>query len=344
MGIFDSLTGSGQARAQKTIRGLHGQTFDKNLGILNAANTSARTETIGATDKAINTLTGARDAAGNQIRSGGSQAIGHIDKGIVNAQSALGNARDYFGRAGGAYEPLNAIAKQFDASIGAYNDAIGLNGEEGVTRARKIFGNSLQNQFELEQGLEAINRSRAARGGGTINSGNIDRDTQVFGQEYANSKTDSHLDRISGLVNQNIGLRNTVATGQANAANNIGNSFGQEAGYLNAGGTSKAQIAADTASNIARLTSATGNSVAGLQLGVGERLANLAQGRANSEINLRQNYVNTLGNSLLAERQARDDASGKVIALGTKAADLAAGIIGPKLPGLSKGGAGGGWV
>lgn len=341
MGIFDSLTGAGQARAQKTVRGLQGQTFDKNLGILNAANASARAETVGATDKAINTLTGARDAAGNQIRSGGTQAIGHIDKGVVGAQDALGKARNHFGQAGGAYEPLNAIAKQFDGSIGAYNDAIGLNGAEGVTRARKTFGNSLQNQFELEQGLEAINRSRAARGGGTINSGNIDRDTQVFGQDYANSKTNSHLDRLSGLVNQNIGLRSAVATGQANAANNIANSFGQEAGYLNAGGTSKAQIAADTAFNIARLTSATGTSVAGLQSGVGERLANLAQGRGNSEINLRQNYANTFGNSLLAERQARDDASGKVIALGVKAAELAAGIVGPRLPGLSAAGGGG---
>lgn len=341
MPFKDLFTGSGAARAQKTVRGLQGDTFDRNLAVHNAGYAGARTESTNGRDAAINTLSGARDAAGNTIRTGGAEAVNHINQGIGAAQGALGNARKAFGTAGKAFDPLADIAKRFEPSVGAYADAAGLNGNDGLTRARNAFGNSLQNSFELDQGLEAINRARAARGAGAISGGNVDRDTQIYGQNYANSKTNAYMDRLLGLVDRTSGLQSTVAAGRAGAANKIGNTYSQEAGYLNAGGANKARIAADTANRIAGLTSTTGTQVANAQMSTSDRLANLALGRAGGEIDLRTNYANTLGNSLLAEQQARNAAYGKSLDVGMKALETAASLAGAKFPGLGKFGGGG---
>jgi len=340
MSFKDLFTGSGAARAQKAVRGLQGQTFDRNLAIHNAGYGDARNETINGRDAAITTITGSRDAAGNTLRTGGAEAINHINQGVGAAQGALGKAREAFGTAGKAYDPLANIAKRFDPAVGVYADAVGLNGSEGLTRARTAFGNSLQNSFELDQGLEAINRARAARGAGTISGGNVDRDTQVYGQNYANSKTNAYLDRLLGLVDRTSGLQGTVAAGRAGSANNIGNTYAAEAGYLNTGGTNKAQIAADTANRIAGLTSATGTQVANAQLSTSDRLANLALGRAHGEIDMRTNYADRLGTSLLAEQQARNAAYGRSLDVGMKALKAAASVAGAKFPGLGKLGGG----
>lgn len=340
MPFKDLFTGSGAARAQKTVRGLQGQTFDRNLAVHNAGYAGARNETTNGRDAAITTLSGARDAAGNTIRTGGADAINHINQGVGAAQGALGKAREAFGTAGSAYDPLANIAKRIDPAVGVYADAVGLNGDEGLSRARTAFGNSLQNSFELDQGLEAINRARAARGAGTIGGGNVDRDTQLYGQNYANSKTNAYMDRLLGLVDRTSGLQSTVAAGRAGAATNIGNSYASEAGYLNAGGANKAQIAADTANRIAGLTSLTGSQVANAQLNASDRLANLALGRAQGEIGMRTNYADKLGGSLLAEQQARDAAYGRSLDVGMKALETAASVAGAKFPGLGKLGGG----
>jgi len=334
MSFKDLFTGSGAARAQKTIRGLHGQTFDRNLAIHNAGYGGARNETIKGRDAATTTVTGARDAAGNTIRTGGAEAINHINQGVGAAQGALGKAREAFGTAGKAYDPLTDIANRIDPAVGVYADAVGLNGNEGLTRARTAFGNSLQNSFELDQGLEAINRARAARGAGTISGGNVDRDTQVYGQNYANSKTNAYLDRLLGLLDRTSGLQGTVAAGRAGSANNIGNTYATEAGYLNAGGANKAQIAADTANRIAGLTSAAGTQIANAQLSASDRLANLALGRAQGEIGLRTNYADRLGGSLLAEQQAREAGYGRSLDFGLKTLGAAKSIAGAGFPGL----------
>lgn len=334
MPFKDLFTGSGAVRAQKTVRGLQGDTFNRNLAAHNAGYTGARNETITGRDAAITTLRGAQDAAGNAIRAGGADAIHHINRGVGAAQGALGKAREAFGTAGKAYDPLSTIAKRIDPAVGIYADAVGLNGDEGLTRARTAFGNSLQNSFELDQGLEAINRARAARGAGTISGGNVDRDAQVYGQNYANSKTNAYMDRLLGLVDRTSGLQGTVAAGRAGAANNIGNTYATEAGYLNAGGATKAQVAADTANRIAGLSSATGSQIANTQLSASDRLSNLAIGRAQGEIGMRTNHADRLGGSLLAEQQAREAAYGRSLDLGMNALGAAVSVAGGGIPGL----------
>lgn len=309
MGLFDIFTGSGQARAQKTVRGFQGQNHEINQDTLRAGFANARNEMIQGRDAAIHTLQGSRDAAHSALQRGAEAAETAISQGKNSALDAHGNARQAFAGAGDAYGDLQALSDDLGAGFHAYNDALGLNGQEGHQRARAAFSNSLQNTFEFDQGLEAINRARAARGAGTVSGGNIDRDAQVFGQSLAHSRSGAYLERLLGQADRKLATEGTIAAGRASAQNAIGQSYLSEAGLNERAAQMRAGIATGTASQIAALSGDTGSAVADLQAGVADRLAALAQGQAMGEIGLRQDFENKISHSILAERDARDRAS-----------------------------------
>lgn len=339
MGLFDIFTGSGQARAQKTVRGFQGKNHETNQNTLRAGYANARNEVIQGRDAAIHTLQGSRDAAQNLLRQGAETAQTAIAEGTGAALDAHGNARQAFAGAGRAYDGLQALSDDLGAGFRAYNDALGLNGQEGQTRARTAFANSLQNTFEFDQGLEAINRARAARGAGTVAGGNIDRDTQVFGQSLANSRTGAYLDRLLGQADRKLATEGTIAAGRAGAQTAIGQSYLSEAGVNERAAQSRAGIATGTASQLAAQASTTGSAVASLQAGVADRLAALAQGQALGEIGLRQDFESKISNSILAERNARDRASQNLLDTGFKVFDSFANLHKktPPAPGPSDG-------
>lgn len=328
MGLFDLFTGSGENRALEAGRGVRGQFFDDNASRLNSATGAAQSNFRTGTGNAISELTGARDNAIGTFRAGEGDALDFINRGERGAQGAFGQARGAFGQAGSAFDRLAGLSDQFGSGTETLLDALGLRGAEGNTRATDAFGNSLGNTFELDQGLEAINRARAARGAGTISGGNIDRDTQIHGQKFANSKTDAFIDRLFGLTDRQLGAEGAVAGGRSQAQTNIGNSFQGEGNTLFNAGQNRAQIASDTAARIAALTSGTGSQVAGLQQGLGTQLGNAELNAANQEIALRQRYGDQIADSLLGGARARSQGSANALGAGLKVADLLAGLGG----------------
>ncbi|MEM8813325.1 MAG: hypothetical protein AAGF59_11965 [Pseudomonadota bacterium] len=342
MGLFDTLTGSGQARAHRTVRDLAGRNQNANQATLAAGTGNARSTSVHGTNAAIHTLQGARDAAQNLTRQGGVRAEAEIDLGTRRAQGAFAEARRAYGAAGAAYDGLSDLSGRFDPAVGLYNDALGLNGREGRERARSAFDNSLQTTFDFDQGLEAINRARAARGAGTISGGNIDRDAQRFGQNLARSQSGAFLDRLSGLVDRRIGTEQAVAGGRAGAHSAIAGTHVAEAGLLERSGQSKAGIVTDTAARLAADTRNTSGAVAGLQTSLSDRLASLARTEATDAVGLRQDYERQVAQSILGERQARDQASAKLLGLGIDALGIGARVAGA-IPGFF-GGSGGGAV
>jgi len=341
MAFKDLFTGSGQARAEKAARGITGQFYDDNIDTLKTGVANARKDFSAGTDQAIGTLTSTRDAGGNVLRGGGSQALDHLRQGLTGAQGALGQAREAYGRAGSAYDGLNSLSSKFAPGSDLLVDALGINGKDGLARAKGAFRNSLGNSFELEQGIETINRARAARGGGEIAGGNIDRDTLLFGQNYANSKTDGFLDRLYGLTDRQIGAEGAAAAGYSNAANAIGGTFGQEAGYRYGTGQNAAQTAQSTADRIAALTSGTGTQIAGLQAGLGTQLGNTTLNAAGQEIDLRQALGSHYAGSLRNQAEARTQGSARALDTGFKVADFITGLA-KKASTAATGGAGSG--
>jgi hypothetical protein len=144
-------------------------------------------------------------------------------QGYNTANTALNNAL-------GGYQSLSDLAGQYGQGTQMYLNALGLNGQAGSDAARASFQTSPGYQFNLDQGLEAINRRRAA--GGMFNSGNADVDAQRFGAGLASSEWNPWLSNLSGLNSNALTATNAAAAGQAGIYGSQANLAQQNAGNL----------------------------------------------------------------------------------------------------------------
>lgn len=130
----------------------------------------------------------------NQARLTESKAagMGYLDAGKTGALGALDTA-------GGYYQPL---ANKYGAATSLGLDALGVNGPEGNTRATNAFQAGPGYQYAVDQSLEGINRSAAARGGafgGNTLAALSDRAGNMANQEYG-----SWLDRLQGYTSPEL--------------------------------------------------------------------------------------------------------------------------------------------
>lgn len=254
--------GGQQAQTGEQIQGMLGQ----GLGTLTSGQTGALGSITGGVGAGTNYINAGTLAAIQALYGGQGQAGGALTSGQANALSALGSG---VGQAAGAYNPLLRASNQFgEAGSTASNmsaDALGLNGAEGMARARATFQADPGYQFALGQGLDAVNRN--ANAAGMSASGNQLRAAQTYGQGLADQQYQQWLQSVgargqfySGLQAQGLGQ---AGTGQANA-------------YLT-GGTGAGNIYTGTGTQLANLFSGTGTGVSNLYSGQGTSLANLAQ-------------------------------------------------------------------
>ncbi len=165
MGLFDIFTGKPAKEAAAQQRAYLGQIGTQN----NSAIDSGLTNSLGALGTGYNTGTGA-----------------------VN--QAYGDASGYLNQAGAAYDPLAALGGKYGGATTMGLNALGVNGAQGQQDARAAFQAGPAYNFNLEQGLESINRRRNM--GGMLDSGNADRDAQTFGAGLASNEYDKW---VSGL-------------------------------------------------------------------------------------------------------------------------------------------------
>lgn len=138
------------------------------------------------------------------------------------------------------------------------------------------FTQSPDYQFALDQGLQGLDRSAAARG--SLNTGGHSADVLGYAQGLASQNYGNYYNRLAGLAN--VGQTTAGQLGQfgANAATNIGNAYGNignaRASSYQARGNANSQLAGllgGMGSNIAnnyrsgQQTQAAQNGLAGLQ-------------------------------------------------------------------------------
>jgi hypothetical protein len=122
--------------------------------------------------------------------------------------------------------------------------ALGLPGGVGREEFDRAFQESPGYQFQMDQGVQALDRSAAARG--MLNSGAQMKSLNRFGQGVANQEFGNYYSRLAQIGGQGVnaagGLAN-VATGTAgNLANlALGAGDARASGYINQG---NAQIGA----------------------------------------------------------------------------------------------------
>jgi hypothetical protein len=150
----------------------------------------------------------------------GTTGQGYLDTGLTGSKDALNSAR-------GAYAPLSALATKYGQGTDMYLNSLGLNGAAGNTAATDAFQAGPGYQFQMNQGLDAINRQRAAAG--MLGSGNAGIDAMTYGQGLANQAYGGWQSNLSGLNNNALTATAGAATGQAGVDTNLANLYQQDA-------------------------------------------------------------------------------------------------------------------
>jgi hypothetical protein len=111
----------------------------------------------------------------------------------------------------------------YGGGASAYGDASGANGPEGQARARAAFQADPGYGFQMDQGLQALQRTHAAAG--NLASGNADADTLRFSQGLADQSYGNYVSRLQPYLGM-AGQGQLAATqGQAGALQNLGNTL-----------------------------------------------------------------------------------------------------------------------
>jgi hypothetical protein len=186
--------------------------------------------------------------------------------------NSYNQGRGDLGQAVGAFAPLAQLGQQYNQA-GALNlDALGVNGPEGNARATSAFQAGPGYGFAFDQGMDALNRRRAA--GGMLNSGNADVDAIRFGQGTANQEYQNWLANLQKNAQMGLSATGGAAAGQAGAYGSLANlasQYGQNLTGLTGNVTSGMMDAN-------KLTAAGEAAGAKNILGAGMSLASLAMG------------------------------------------------------------------
>jgi hypothetical protein len=174
--------------------------------------------------------------------------ISGLNAGYSQASDMFGKGRDAltsnFGAAGDLYKNL---LTSYAPGAQAYGDAAGANGAEGYARAKTNFQTDPGYGFQMDQGLQALQRTHAAAG--NLSSGNADTDAMKFATGLADQSYGNYVQRLAPyLTGQGTATAGAagVQTGLGTALNGSYDNQGG-LGYQTQVGIGNANAAADLA-------------------------------------------------------------------------------------------------
>jgi hypothetical protein len=145
-----------------------------------------------------------------------------------------------------ALDPFNKILQQTAPGANAYGTALGLGGGDPA-QIQKQLESTPGYQFNLDQGLKAIDRGAASRG--LTTSGNAIEAEQKYGAGLASNTYQDYVNNLARFLPQQLG----AATGFANVSTGLGNTLNASLGnqgnlaYNTQAGIGNAQAGADIA-------------------------------------------------------------------------------------------------
>jgi|SRR5215211_6654770 len=294
--IFGAFTGSPAINAQKQSQGQLFNLFQQGTGTLNdflskglAGLTSKDAEATDYLKQIFPQLASSYEASRGDL-------TGYTGQGLEALRSRFGEGSDALARATAAFDPVSAMAERFGKGSQLYADATGVNGPEGTARAQAAFQAGPGYNFMKDQGIDAINSARAARGqrGGNVDTAIADYTTGLANQEFGNWRG-----ALAPYNAYEADATKTAATGRAgtlsNAADFARMQGGAESGILTGLGSGLAGLSeryggnvGNTYGKIADLTSGTGRSLADLLSKTGGQIAGLTSNLFNP---LSQSYT-----------------------------------------------------
>jgi hypothetical protein len=142
------------------------------------------------------------------------EALGYLQQGYDTGRGDINQAI-------GAYQPLADLGGMYNRSGSLYSNALGVNGPQGNAAATAAFQAGPGYQFQFDQGMDALNRRRAA--GGMLNSGNADVDAIKFGQGTANQEYQNWLKNLQTGGQMGLQATGAAAQGQGQGYTNLAN-------------------------------------------------------------------------------------------------------------------------
>lgn len=301
--FFSSLFSGGTER----------EAADANRGALGQYDTIANNALNSGRDNSIGALRGQSNLA--DIRLGQNYGLYDNMRGAGNSilDSGRANSLAALGQANAAYDPLAALGAEYGRGRSLYQDSLGINGAAGNQNAVNSFQTGPGYQWQMDQGIQAVDRARNARG--MLTSGNTTMDEIRFGQGLANQEYGNWQNRLQGFVPLELQATQGVASGRAGVANNMANMYGQDT--LSRLGLEQAATQGQAGSNTARSANdvALGNSLAGLYTQDASNRVSLAGNNASGQMS---------ANNMQAQGEAQGARNGLNAALGL--ASLVAGM------------------
>ena len=192
-------------------------------------------------------LAGTAVTAGTAIAGavgGGSAQSSDISQGQQQSIAAVQNA----------YNEYDANEQPFISTgqnaLSAVGDAAGLNGATGYQNALSSFQASPSYQYDLSQGLSAVDNGAASLG--TLRSGNTIRAEESLGENLANQDFQQYYTRLNGLA--------TLGQGATTALGGAGISVGSNIASTDASAaTAQAKIDGQTTNSLSSAVGAVAN-------------------------------------------------------------------------------------
>lgn len=326
MGIGDLFTG----QPLKTAA-------EQNRGILTQTGSNLINSTATARDQAGGILQDQYGLASGNLGTGYNAATGAINTGAAGAQGYLGAgntaAQGTLQAGGGAYQPLTELAGRFGQGSGLYADALGINGASGNQNAQQAFQAGPGYEWQLNQGIDAINRR--ANAGGMLQGGNANRSAIDYATGLANKEYGGWLDRLGAYNNLELGATQGAAAG--NQGNNLA-----IANLQNTGGQDQARVALGQGQNLAEIARDYYAKQAGADTGYGTAAAGNIVGANNTGVNIGMGLAPKIGQTYMDSANAEMQASKNQWTGLMDVAKLAVGAFGG-VPGGGGGSTLGGW-
>jgi hypothetical protein len=151
--------------------------------------------------------------------------VGGIGSSLISSNAASNSADKANAAQRQALEQSRADLEPWrtagQTALTGVQNAAGLNGQPGYDAAMSAFHTSPGYQFQLDQGLRAVDAGAAAQGFGR--SGAVLKAEQAFGSGLADQSFKDYYNRLFDLSK----LGETAASGQATASQNTGTGIAQ---------------------------------------------------------------------------------------------------------------------
>lgn len=170
-----------------------------------------------------------------------------LQTGYNDLSSLYGSGRDALNtNYGNASSLYGSLLNSSGAGANAYGDASGANGAAGYTRATQNFQANPGYQFQMDQGLQALDRTHAAAG--NLNSGNADADTLKYATGLANQSYTNYLAGLQPYLGQQTSATSGAAGVDALLGNQLNTSYQGQGTAANA--TATGQGASNAAADL----------------------------------------------------------------------------------------------